>query len=472
LAEVGPQTGLSEAICRHVAETPFAALPEGAVQAARRVLLDACGVMYAASGLSADVAPFVAMAREACGDLRGGARGGPCDVLGTGLRASAPMAALANGAMAHALDYEDAFDAAPGHPNASLVPSVLALAQASSGVDGETLLAALAVGCDLACRIGLSLKRPMEEGGWYPPPIVGAYGAVAGCARVSGLDWRQARDAMSLMLCQATMPGEIMHSPQTVIRAVREAFPAQAAVISAQLAKGGVAGFEAPFEGKAGFFQLYAGGQFDAGVLLDGLGQRYWGEELSFKPWPACRGTHAFIELAQVLAEQHRFGWRDVREVVVHTDAIHRMLMEPKERKQAPMVAIDAKFSIPFTVGLSLVRGKVTLDDFSAEALADRDVLAVASRVVAAPAGDHGRAKGSGGAMTIRLADGREVAAEVADALGSPKRPMSDDALMAKFVDCLGRAAQSMSEQRARRLGERILSIGRGDDVGAIFREA
>jgi hypothetical protein len=119
---------------------------------------------------------------------------------------------------------------------------------------------------------------------------------------VSGLDWRTTRDAMSLMLCQATMPGEIMHSPQTVIRAVREAFPAQAAVIAAQLAKGGVAGFEAPFEGKAGFFQLYADGLFDRGVLLDGLGRKYFGEELSFKPWPACRGTHAFIELARVLA--------------------------------------------------------------------------------------------------------------------------------------------------------------------------
>ena len=464
MPEPSPGIGLSEAICRHVAETPFSALPEGAVTAACNVLLDACGVMHAASGQSPDVAPFIAAAREA-GE-------GPCDILGTGFRASAPMAALANGAMAHALDYEDAFDAAPGHPNASLVPAVLALAQAKGGVDGRTLLTALAIGCDLACRIGLSLTRPMEEGGWYPPPIIGAYAAAAGCARVSGLDWQKTRDAMSLMLCQTTMPGEIMHSPQTVIRAVREAFPAQAAVIAVQLAKGGVAGFEAPFEGKAGFFQLYAAGSFDQDVLLDGLGRKYFGEELSFKPWPACRGTHAFIELAQVLARRHQFGWRDVSEVVVHIDPIHRMLVEPKERKQAPLVAIDAKFSIPFTVGLSLVRGKVTLDDFSSETLGDMDVLAVASRVSARPAGVHGRTKGSGGAMTIRLADGREVFAEVEKALGSPNRPMSEEALMTKFVDCLGRAARPMPEERARRLGERILGVERCSDVGAIFREA
>lgn len=454
---------ISDAICHHVAETRVESLPASAIMAARKVLLDATGVMFAASGLSADVAPFIATAR-ASGD-------GPCDILGTGIWASASAAALANGAMAHALDYEDAFDAAPSHPNASLVPAALALAQAQGRIGGATFLTALALGCDLACRIGLSLTARMEDGGWYPPPIVGSYAAAAGCARVLGLDWRQTRDALSLMLCQSTMPGEIMHSPNTVIRAVREAFPSQAAVLAAQLASAGVTGFEQPLEGKAGFFQLFVDGQYDPGVLLDRLGDKYFIEDLSFKPWPACRGTHAFIELAQDLSRRHGFGWRDVRDVVVHIDPIHRMLMEPLERKQAPSVAIDAKFSIPFTVGLSLVRGKVTLDDFAMDALSDVDVLSVARRVTAVPAGVHGRISGSGGAMTVRLADGRQVSAEVGDALGSPSRPMSDEALMAKFVDCLGRAARPVPEARARRLGERILNLGDGDDIGALFRD-
>jgi 2-methylcitrate dehydratase PrpD len=76
----------------------------------------------------------------------------------------------------------------------------------------------------------------------------------------------------SLMLCQNVMPGEIKHSPGTIIRAVREAFPAQAAVTSVLLAREGVAGFEQPLEGKAGFYALYAGGRFDAGDITDRLG--------------------------------------------------------------------------------------------------------------------------------------------------------------------------------------------------------
>ena len=452
---------LSDRLCQHVAETPFSALPAGARAAARNVLLDASGVMYAASGQSPDVKAFVNVAAAA------GA--GPCAILGTGRTATAPFAALANGAMAHALDYEDAFDAAPGHPNASMMPAAIALAQACRPVSGERFLTALAIGCDLSCRIGLSLRRPMEAGGWYPPPIVGGIAAVAASARILGLNAGATRDAFSLMLCQLTMPGEIVHSPATVIRAVREGFPAQAAVVSALLAREGVAGFEAPLEGKAGFFHLFAGGEYDEAVLTANLGQRWYGEELSYKPWPACRGTHAFIELAQMLAAQHSFGWRDVVRIIIEAEPIHRMLLEPAARKQAPGVAIDAKFSIPFTVGLALVRGRVTLDDFAPASLADVDVLAVARRVASVPAGAHTRTSSSGGAMTITLADGRTVSAEVANALGSPQRPMSDTALMAKFVDCLGRAQRPVERGAATALGERILACDRASDVGAIF---
>src|SRR5689334_19123761 len=100
--------GLSDTICRHVATTPFAALSPQTREATGRAILDATGVMLAASGLSPDVKPFIDLAS---------ASPGPCTILGTGHTASAQLAAFANGALGHALDYEDAFDPAPCHPN-------------------------------------------------------------------------------------------------------------------------------------------------------------------------------------------------------------------------------------------------------------------------------------------------------------------------------------------------------------------
>ena len=453
--------GLSDRICGKLAGLDFADLPASTVAAAKRVLLDATGVMLGASGSAPEVAPFVALARA------GGS--GPCAILGTGQHAAAPAAALANGAMAHALDYEDAFDRVPGHPNASLVPALIALAQAHGRVDGKRFLAALAVGCDLACRMALALRRPMEAGNWYPPPMLGGFGAAMGAAKLLGLGAQGMRDALSLMLCQTVMPGEIKYSQGTVIRAVRESFPAQAAVTSALLAQAGVAGFESPLEGRAGFYALYARGEYDAADLLEGLGSRFWIEELTFKAWPSCRGTHAFIELALALREQ--IGSPDaIAAVTVRIDEVQRMLAEPLARKQAPQTLIDAKFSVPFCTALALVRGRVDLDSFTHEALGDPTVLATAAKVSAemAPPG-NGWQVGSGGALAIALRDGSVLEAETADALGCPERPLSEAKLVEKFADCASRAALPMDGEAARRLAERILALEECADVGALF---
>lgn len=454
-------SGITAIMAQRLAAVDFSHLPASAVVGAKHVLLDASGVMLGASGLSGEVRPFIALAR-ASGTGRSA-------ILGTGQTTSAPFAALANGAMAHALDYEDAFDLSPGHPNASLVPALIALAQAEGPVDGKRFLAALAVGSDLSCRMGLALRRQMEEGGWYPPPILAGFGATAGAAHLLGLDADRLRDALSLTLCQVTMPGEIKYSAGTVIRAVREAFPAQAAVIAALLAREGVAGFEAPLEGKAGFYALYAGGQFDPAALTDGLGERFWIDRLTFKPWPSCRGTHPFIELALQLRAQQGFAPAEVTGIDVRIDDVQRMLTEPLARKAAPAVSIDAKFSIPFCTALALQDGVVDLDGFGPDKLADPALLALAALVRPEVRPDASWQRGSGGAMTVYLADGRQVSAAVDNALGCPARALDETVLTDKFVDCAGRAQRPLDRAAARVLAERIMTLEDCADVGALF---
>lgn len=449
--------GISLTLARHVAGYPSAALPAAAASAAARALLDGIGVMLAASGMSGDVAPFVRLAQEGQG---------AAPILGVGTCTAPALAALANGAMAHALDFEDAFDAAPCHPNAALLPTVLALAATRPDVSGRDLLAAIAIGCDLVCRLGLALERPMEEGGWYPPPILGAFGAVAAAARLCRLDTRQVLDAFSLMLCQVSTPGEIKHGHDTVIRAVREAFPAQAAVQVALLAAAGVRGFDAPFEGKNGFYRLFAGGSFDRAALKDGLGERFWGERLTFKRWPACRGTHAYIEAVQRLITAHRFAADDVVEIVATGGPVQRMLVEPADRKAAPATAIDAKFSIPYTIAATLLDGDVGLDSFTPEALSREDARRLGARVRFEQAPGWGRAQAASGGVTIVLADGRRLELMIDTALGHPDRPLDDAALVTKFVACAGRAAQPLDELQAHDLVATILSIGEADGCG------
>ncbi|MFM1885704.1 MAG: hypothetical protein RL026_861 [Pseudomonadota bacterium] len=449
-----PAEGISAALAADVAGSASRALSPPAARAARRALLDGLGVMWAASGLAAEVAPFITLATAA-------ATHGHSRVLGTGLCSTPALAALANGAMAHALDFEDALDGAPLHPNASLIPAVLALAEArpDTGITLGDLLAAIATGCEVSCRLALSLRQPLEVGGWYPPPILGAFGAVAGAAALLRLTPQQVVDAWSLLLMQNSCPGELKHSPGSVLRAVREAFPAQAAVQCALLAREGVAGFEQPLEGRHGFYALFAGGQHDATALQGRSDGQAWIERLSFKPWPCCRGTHPHIALVLQLAQQHGLDWRDIDRIGLGGGATQRMLAEPLARKQAPATAIDAKFSLPFCVATALVHGTVTLVHFSEASLHDARVLDMAGRTAFTPTAAGVPDNPTGGAVTLQLRDGRVVQAATDHAPGSPRQPLDDAALVAKFIDCTAQGQRSLPRERATAFAQDLLTL-------------
>lgn len=449
---------LTRAVASHVAGLRFEDLPAEAVTAAKRSLLDAVAVTLAASGIGEGCGPFIELAREAGGRPE-------ATVLGAGFKAPLAAAVLANGAMAHALDFEDALDGAPVHPNAASTPVALALAETLTGVTGRDLITALAAGCDLTCRLGLALKVNPDDYGFYPPPILSAFGATATAGKLLKLDARAMLDAFALVLNQAVASAEFKGEPASVIRAVRDAFPAQAALQSALLAAKGVRGFDTALEGKAGLFALYARGAYDPEIIADRLGEHFWGTQLSLKPWPSCRGTHAFIEAALTLSARHGLKPRDIEALVATGGPVQVMLVAPAAQKQAPATAIDAKFSIPFTVAAALVRGEITLETF--EDLTDPAVLALARKVsfVQGPGADIRTA--ASGALEIRTTDGRSFAMAVPEPLGAPSNPMTQDALVAKFVACAGYAARPVAD--AAGLATRLLAVDEEADLTGLI---
>ena len=445
---------ISQALGSFVANTRYEDLPEHTRQMAKRCLLDGLGVSLAATGL--DVCrPFVEFAVEQGGRPESTA-------FATGARVPAPLAAFANGALAHALDFEDAHDRALLHPNAPTIPASLAVCEAFGPMDGKELISALVLGCDVSCRIGLALRVPLDDYGWYPPPIIAAFGATAAVGRLLKLSESQLIDAFSLTLCQATCSAELKFSPHSDIRAVRDAFPAQIGVTSALLARKGVKGFDLPFEGRAGFFALYARGAYESKALTRELGERFEIDDIAFKPWPSCRGTHVYIEASAQLVREHRIDPKDVANVRLLGSRLNLMLAEPLAQKRRPAKAIDAKFSLPFTVATAMLRGTVTLDDFTDAALNDPAVLDLASRVHFEA--DPTRAATAGpdvlrGSVELELKGGERLKLEIEEPSGSPKRPASDEALVAKFRDCCRRARSQPSAARIESLAERIMTL-------------
>jgi 2-methylcitrate dehydratase PrpD len=455
-------SGLSRSIAAHVARTRFADLPAGEVAAAKRSLLDAIGVIVAASTLGEGSDAFAEVARAAAGAPTS-------TVLGHGFRASVADAALANGAAAHALDFEDAHDQAPVHPCAQTVPAALALAEAR-GACGRDLVTALAVGADLTCRLGLALTDDPLRYGWYVPPILSAFGATAACGSVAGLSERSALDAFSFALSQATATAEVIDNPDSVVRAVRDAFGAHAAVLAVLLAARGVAGFEAPFEGRAGLFALYARGGYDPTALLHDLGVRWETERVSLKPWPSCRATHPFVDAALGLAREADLEPAHIDAVTLRGCEWARMLAEPVDRRAAPATAIDAKFSLPFTVASALVHRRLDLDSFAEPSRRETAVVELARRIRYQGDGDEavGHEAVTRGTVEILTSGGEVVSRHCAHPYGSPEAPMSEADLVAKFMDCARHAREPVPEARLRALVDRVLHLDEVDDVRAV----
>lgn len=438
---------ISATIAAHVAGLTLNALPEATRHATRRALLDAIGVTLGASGLGEDAAPYRRHAEMVSG---------PSRLIGFDRSSSPALAALANGALAHQLDFGDTFDAGPAHPNAALVPALLALADARPELTFGEFLVAMTAGSDLACRLSIAAPRPYEEGGWYPPPLVNLIATAAACARFIGLDVDGIRHAMGLALLQGSFPSEIKYDATSPIRGVREGLVARAAVEAALLADAGATAFAEPLEGRAGFFAIYGGGA-PRDALLDGLGETFLGDQVSFKPWPACRGTHPYIEAALILRD--RVDPARIAGIEAETGPIQEMLIRPQPAKAAPTRAIEAKFSIPYTVAAALIDGAVTLDSFTAARIADTPTRALAHKVFERRNPAWGRGEAASGSLTITLDDGTTQTHSVMQAAGHPDRPMDDESLIAKFADCAAHAATAMDAPTARKLAIRILTL-------------
>jgi 2-methylcitrate dehydratase PrpD len=431
---------LSETLARFVADTEYDAIPQTVLETQKKSILDGIAITLGAATLGDGCRQFVALAGE-------NAAGAPGDatVIGFDGKLPAVWAAFANGSMAHSLDFGDTQLHAFIHSNASTFPAALALAE-RRGASGRDLLAALVLGSEVACRVSLGVLEDLEKYGWYMPPVYTSFGATAACCKILRLPPEQIVAALSFNLCQTTCSSELINNKDTVVRSVREAFAARNAVTSALIATKGLKGFEAPLEGASGFYQAYARGNWADTRVLASLGETFEAGALSFKLWPSCAGTHPVIGSVMQLAREHHIQPAEIERIHVVVSQRNRMLCEPFAIRIAPESAIIAKFSIPYTASVALLKSRVALEDFNREALADADVLALAAKFTYAVNENWGKDDSMNTDVTIHSRRG-EFHTFYSEAANAHQETTFDD-LAAKLRSCAAYAAQPFSAER------------------------
>jgi 2-methylcitrate dehydratase PrpD len=443
----------SKILTEYIFNTNYSDLPKKAVEVTKMAILDAIGVTLGAGKMGEGCRTFVNLAKAGGGKEES-------TIIGFKTKVPSYMAAFANGAMAHSLDFEDAHEGALVHSNAATIPAALALAEANGKAGGRELITAVTLGSDIVCRLGLALNKNPMELGWYIPAILGAFGATTAAAKVLNLNTTQILDAFSLCLCQATCSAEIVNSPQSIIRSIRDSFAAKAGVLSGLLAKDGIRGFDFPFEGKAGLYHFYSQDDFNSEILLKDLGKVYESAKIAFKAWPSCRGTHAYVEATLKIIEEIKAAPEDIEsiEVLVGAHSINRKLCEPIESKRHPITAIDAKFSIPFTVATAMVKKEITLNSFNQQALEDTKIAEAAEKVNYVT--DERNWKESiAGSVTMKFKNGKTVSKTIDAVYGSPENPISRDSLIEKFMNCASYAAKKIPKNTLKNIADTILNL-------------
>lgn len=461
LRDATAQEDLGLLFARHVVATTFDDLPAEAVRAAKQSTLDTLAVMLGATGQMTALPGIVGLATQWGGTPES-------SILGFGGRVPAPTAAFVNGATAHGLDFDDHLPEGH-HPSSSLVAALFAVAERLGGVHGRDFLTAMALGQDIFARLRKNVEWRQD---WFITPVLGSFAATAACAKLVGLDEQRIRDAFGIATCQAAGTMQLAYGTGGDLRGMYAGFSAKAGVFSTLLAQAGVTGTTTPFEGDAAFLPVYFDGNYDREAMLADLGRDFHGRTILYKMWPSCGVTHAYIDTAmRLLAEAGDLA--AVERIEVFGGDFAQRLCEPPELRRQPPTAVDAKFSIPFTVALGLLHGTVGLGDFTEERRSDPAIVALATKVrfIDDPAYNW-TSQLPKGAVKFHLTDGRELFAEAHhdDTPGSSKRPLSWDDLVAKFADCAGYAATPVDAARGRTVTEDIRDLENVDDVARIIR--
>jgi 2-methylcitrate dehydratase PrpD len=311
-------------------------------------------------------------------------------------------------------------------------------------VSGKTFIAALVLGVDVICRISLGIRRPLS---WIRTATCGSFGAAATAAKILGLDRDRMADALGIVYAQTAGNAQGLLEGRLVKR-MQPAFAAAAGVTAAFLASKGVTGSREFLTGPYGYYPLYEQGDLDEAAVLDGLGQHFTIGDLSIKPYPCCRMTHAAIDAALAVRERLAPLDRLERIEVNVSSMVAEMVGKPFRIGQNPQV--DAQFSIPYTVAVALLYGDVFLGDFEPEAVRREAVKALAAKVQVNENPNLAPKDILPAEFRAFNSDGESLELRINAPLGNPLRPVNDAQCRRKFSKCIQYSGIAFDEAQRR----------------------
>jgi 2-methylcitrate dehydratase PrpD len=360
---------------------------------------------------------------------------GPSPVIGAGRSVSSTLAALINGMLAHAAEFDDGNRFGMVHPGAPVIAALLAMAIPQRLNDAD-VIRGVVVGYEASIRLARLVQPYAKDAGWHATGICGSVGSAMGLGSALGLNRTEMIAALSVACSGSSGLLKVLRDSSD-LKPYNAGHAAQVGVSAVVLAKSGYRGPDDVLGGKHGYIHVMSGLEL---VSLGSLrGDEPLGiEQIYVKPYASCRHAHAPVEAALALRASTNFRSGDIAAIKVKT---HRLAVHLHDH-----VVVDgsqsAKMSVPYCVGAAFATGQSGLAAFSAAMLEDPEVmrLTAMTEVVEDPDMSALVPNKRPAQVEIVLTSGERRKHQVDLPKGEPETPVNEGELRAKFLDLSGYA--------------------------------
>src|SRR3954462_1471618 len=347
-----------------------------------------------------------------------------------GARLQAPMAAFANGALAHAFEMDNLTWPNTGvHPGATMAMPALAVAQ-ERGIGGRELIAAVVAGSEVMIRIGRATKHNNESRGFHAPGTTGPFGGAVAVGRLLKFDAATMTNALGIAGSLSCGLLEFARSGTgAMVKRLHLGRAAESGVLAASLAEDGFTGPHSVLEGPFGFLNVYCG-ENDVAALTRGLGDEWATLRIMLKRFPVHITSHTSVQAIEDLRRENGYDPADVASIHVSGN----QKMATVNNIPAPADLMMAQYSLPFCVALAHYRDARDPASFNLKSFNDPAIRALATRVAISIADEakHGHTIAS--TVTVNLKDGRALTRRVDGFKGTPEQPLDRAEMREKFL--------------------------------------
>jgi aconitate decarboxylase len=382
-------------------------------------------------------------------------------IWGDGAEVPSTSAPLANGTLIHSFEMDDLHRVGVIHPGSEAIPAADALVRHLGNVDGKRFLAAVTVGYEVGCRVGMTGGASQLRRGFHPSATSGTFAAGAAAAKMLRLNPVKTVHALGIAGTQAAGLMAAQHA--SMVKRMHPGRSAQAGVYGALLAAKGFTGIEDVLEAPYGGFCSTFIDQPKMSHLTDRLGERFETLNVGFKPYPCCGSNHTSIDaLKKILRDHPEVSAQNVEKIRIRTTRATKLHVgwpyQPKSMTTAQM-------NLLFCVAILLHDRDFFVDQVTEKSIRRSDVLQTTKKIEVLEdlqfdaLGDEGR---HGVELEVQLRDGKSYSEKVLHAKGSDKHPMTREEVLDKFHLL---ASRVLSRSRVEKLEDTLLNLEKLDDA-------